>query len=420
MLTGSSRILVRALLLSLLTSTGAHADWLQYRHGADRNAVVAGDLQVPNDRVTVLDTPNGVRATPTVIGHDLLIGNNESGEIQRIDPATGKTLWQIHAPNWVHSETIWSGHTAVTGYGNRFFTSDEDPAVPNYARGTGPGGVLATNPATGAIRWQYRTLGEVMPTPVIVGDSVYVAGGDRAIHVLSLADGHQRDLIRLGSFVSMSSPALDDSGRLFVGGGDPYRLFAINTGNNQPLWHADFPDMIGGVDDVPPAVGHAAEQEIVVTSGVFPTATKGRFEHRLFALNASTGQRLWQASLGIGGPVKNNRSGAPVIHADQVVVGSPTSNTLSAFSLTTGKRQWQLETGPIKAPPVIAHGRVYATTTKARLLVVNATTGKLITERRLGDKPLAPAGPILVGNDLVVPSQDSHVYIVPLSLLTAS
>lgn len=400
--------------LALLAAFGtAHADWRQYRHGADRNAVVATDLGVASDHITELTTPEGVRATPTVIERDLLVGNNNSGTLQRIDPRTGDTRWQAAAPNWVHSEMVWAGDTVVVGYGNRYFTSDADPAVPNYARGTGDSGILALDADTGKTRWQFRTLGEVMPTPAIVEHRVYAATGSRAIQVLSLDTGQQVGLIRLGSFVSMSSPAVDDHGRLYVGGGDPYRLFCIDTDDNRIVWHADFPDMLGGVDDVPPAVGDG----FVITSGVYKTKDSAVFDHRLFAYDADTGRQRWQADLGTGGSVKNNRSGAPTIADGQVVVGSPTSKRLAAFDLADGKKRWSLDTGAIKAPPVIRDGRVYATTTNADLLVVDLATGRQIKSIKLGNAPLAPAGPILAGNDLVVPSQDHKVYIVPLSYL---
>lgn len=399
--------------LILLAALPAQADWLQYRNGADRNAQVDVDLGVPDDRITTLETPEGVRATPTVIDRDLLIGNNIKGTVQRIDPRSGRTLWQQVAPNWVHSEMVWSGDTAVVGYGNRYFSADADPKVPNYARGTGASGVLALDAKTGALRWRFRTLGEVMPTPAIVGDRVYVATGGRAIQVLSLADGHQVDLIRLGSFVSMSSPAVDDSGRLYVGGGDPYRLFCIDTDNDRIAWTVDFDDMLGGVDDVPPAVADG----VVVTSGVYRTANADVFDHRLFAYDAASGKKLWQADLGTGGPVKNNRSGAPTIANGKVVVGSPTSKRLAAFDLKNGQRLWSLQSGAIKAAPVIHDDRVYATTTDGHLLVVDTDRGTLLDRLTLGDAPLAPAGPVRVGDDLVVPSQDHHVYIVPLAYL---
>ena len=399
--------------LGLCAVNTADADWLQYRDGADRNAVLAAHLGVPDDRITTLDTPEGVRATPTVIDRDLLVGNNITGTLQRIDPRTNRIRWQYTAPNWVHSEMVWAGDTVVVGYGNRYFASDADPKVPNYARGTEASGILALNAATGALRWQFRTLGEVMPTPAIVDGKVYAATGSRAIQVLSLADGHQLGLIRLGSFVSMSSPAVDDAGRLYVGGGDPYRLFCVDTHDDRILWHADFPDMLGGVDDVPPAVADG----VVVTSGVYRTDDKHVFDHRLFAYDGASGQRLWQADLGTGGPVKNNRSGAPTIADGEVVVGSPTSKQLAAFDLKSGKRLWTLNSGAIKAAPVIHGGRVYATTTKAHLLVVDAGSGALQDSLALGDQPLAPAGPVLAGGDLVVPSQDHHVYIVPLAYL---
>jgi len=404
--------LALVLLLCLTALAPAQADWLQYRTAADRNAIVDTTLDAPTDRITVLDTPDEVRATPSIYAGDLLVGNHLAGALQRIDPATNRDLWSLNAPNWVHSEIVWSGETGVVGYGNRYFPSDDDPDTTNYVRGTGASGVMALNLDEGTLRWRYRTIGEVMPTPVIDGDRVYIATGDRAVHVLALDDGRQLGMIRLGSFVSMSSPALDTKNRLFVGGGDPYRLFRIDPKAEQVVWQADFKDMIGGVDDVPPAV--AGNQ--VFTTGVTGTDTPERFDHRLYAIDAATGQRRWETSLGIGGPVKNNRSGAPVVGEDRLVVGSPTSATLQAFTLD-GQRQWRFDSGRMKAPVVIDSGRVYAVNAAGELLVVALADGRLIKRLQISDKPLAPAGPLLTNAHLVIPAQDHHVYLVPRAML---
>ncbi|MES1924098.1 PQQ-binding-like beta-propeller repeat protein [Salinisphaera sp. T31B1] len=400
------------LLIGLALAVPARADWLQYRDGADRNAVVDTQLAAPTDRVSALPTPDEVRATPTVYDGDLLVGNHLAGALQRIDPATGTDRWSLNAPNWVHSEIVWAGKIGVVGYGNRYFPSDDDPNEVNYVRGTGASGVIALDLDDGTVRWRYRTIGEVMPTPVIDQGRVYAATGDRAVHVLDLNTGRQLGLIRLGSFVSMSSPALDTQGRLFVGGGDPYRLFCIDPVGQTVVWHSDFPDMIGGVDDVPPAVAG----DTVYTTGVIGTDRPDRFDHRLYAIDAATGQRRWEVSLGIGGPVKNNRSGAPVVAEDRVVVGSPTSKSLQAFTLD-GTRLWRLDSGAMKAPVVIHDGTVYAVNAAGEILVVDLASGTLRKRYKLSDKPLAPAGPVLVGQHLVVPAQDKHVYLVPLALL---
>ncbi|WP_157956777.1 PQQ-binding-like beta-propeller repeat protein [Salinicola halimionae] len=400
------------IVLSLMTLKPAAADWVQYRTSADRNANLDTQLDAPTDRVTELDTAEEVRATPTVFAGDLLIGNHGSGMLQRIDPASHETRWRLRAPNWIHSEIVWQGGVGVVGYGNRFFGSPMPGNVANDTRGTGESGLLAIDLESGQPRWQYRSSGEMMPTPVLHAGEVYAASGDRAIHVLSLEDGRQTGLIKLGSFVSMSSPALDDQGQLFLGGAKPYRFFRVDPATRSIVWMAEFPDVVSGLDDVSPAV----DGDLVVTTAVLPV-TAERFEHRLFVLDTQTGERRWEASLGEGGPVANNQSGAPTIAEGRVVVGSPTSNTLQAFDLHTGERLWRVDSGPVKAAPVIEAGKVYATTGAGELMVVDLISGREIRRLALSDEPLAPAGPVRVGQHLVIPAQDGHVYLVPLALL---
>ena len=150
-----------------------------------------------------------MRATPTITDGKMFVGNHDSGYLQAFDLASGEQLWQAQAPNWVHSEMVHREGSVMVGYGNR--TMGEDGI-----RGTGDSGVLSLDADTGEVNWQLETAGEVMPTPAVVGDSVYIATGDRHLYEIDPETGEDIERADLGGNVNMSHPAVSD-GMLYVG-----------------------------------------------------------------------------------------------------------------------------------------------------------------------------------------------------------
>ena len=390
--------------------TQSDAEWLQYRHVATKNAVITTDSDVFTGE---LSTPNQVRATPVVADGKVFVGNHDSGDLQAFDLSTGEQLWHAQAPNWVHSEMIYHDGHVYVGYGNRFFQD-------NGLRGTGESGVLCLDAESGEVAWQYDTPGEVMPTPAVVDGSLYVVTGDRHLYQLDPQTGEERSVTEIGHTVSMSAPAVAGS-MLYFGSGapQPYTFFAYDTSAGDFAWSTPFEDFRAGLDDVPPAVADG----IVVTTANrgIPDTSSGqtRAEHVAIAMDAETGEVLWQKDVGIGERPKNNRSGAPIIAGGTVFFGSPTTKRAYAYDLHSGEQLWSYDTGPIKGAPVAKDGTVFFSTTEGKLFALDAGTGQKQGEIQLSEEPLAPAGPIIVNDTLVVSSQDTNVYMLPISEVTA-
>src|SRR5699024_4940285 len=106
---------------------------------------------------------NQVRATPVVADGKILVGNHESGVLQAFDLESGDQLWRAQAPNWVHSEMLYSQGRVFVGFGNRYYEPGADGV-----RGSGDSGVMSLDADTGQVLWTRRTEGEVMPTPALV------------------------------------------------------------------------------------------------------------------------------------------------------------------------------------------------------------------------------------------------------------
>lgn len=387
----------------------AHADtgdWTQYRATATNNTHIStGGGPVFSGAIP---TANEVRATPVVADGKVFVGSHGTGELQAFDLATGELLWQAQAPNWIHSEMIHADGRLFVGFGNRFFQQG-----PDGYRGTGESGVLSLDPDTGDVLWRHDTPGEVMPTPAVASGAVWAVTGDRHLYKLDPGTGEALDVVETGHVVSMSSPS-EQGGVLYFGGGAPrpYTFSAYDTAAGDYSWQREFPEFTHGLDDVPPAV----DAGIVVTTAnraLGPGIAGFREEHTIIAMDQHSGGVVWRDVIGDGPAPTNNRSGAPTIHDGTVYVGSPTTGAAYAYDLHTGERLWRNPVGAIKGAPVIHAGSAYFSTTAGDVYRLDAATGAITGVLEL-EGALAPAGPIIVDDTLVVPSQSRNVYFVPL------
>lgn len=409
----TSGVVASALALTGIGSAQASGqDWTQYRFAPTNNThVESGAERIFSGAIP---TANEVRATPVVADGKVFVGNHDSGELQAFDLVTGEQLWLAQAPNWVHSEMIYSDGRIFVGFGNRFAGEG-----PEGYRGSGESGVLSLDPDTGEILWRYDTPGQVMPTPVAVNGAVWAVTGDRRLYKLAPDSGEALEVIETGHIVSMSSPSEHD-GVLFFGGGspEPYTFFAYDTGAGDYAWQREFPEFNRGLDDVPPAV----DEGVVVTTAnraLIPGPAGFREEHTIVAMDERTGEVRWRDVIGEGPAPTNNRSGAPTIHNGTVFVGSPTTNAAYAYDLHTGERLWRNPVGTIKGAPVVMGESVYFSTAAGDVYRLDTNTGAITGILGL-EGALAPAGPIIVDETLVVPSQSHHVYFTPLAEFPAA
>src|SRR5699024_4785865 len=227
--------------------------WHQYRHNETNNAV----LTSPVDEIYAgfVTTENEVRATPTIVGRTMFVGNHDSGDLQAYDLQSGEQRWHNQAPNWVHSELIYVDGVIIVGFGNRFFEGD--------IRGTGESGFLGLDAEAGEYLCRFETEGQVMPPPAKANGTVHIVTGDHHHYELDPDTGEEVSRTDIGHVVSMSSPG-SNGDLLFFGGGHPapFAFTALDPHSSEIAWQVEFPDVISGVDDVPPAISG----DTVVTS----------------------------------------------------------------------------------------------------------------------------------------------------------
>ena len=239
----------------------------------------------------------------------------------------------------------------------------------------------ATGPASDAtVEWRFDGETPTMnSSPVVVDGTVYVPGsGDPGyVHAVDAETGEAEWTFEPDGYAS-SAPAVVD-GRVYVGTWGQ-QFYALDATTGDPVWQADVGHRFGSsspvVHDGVVYVGTIGDGPLVVSG----SDDEDEFEScAVLALDATTGEQLWRYD-DFGG--KENVESSPALADGRVYVGSESG--LYALDADTGEIAWKrndVQTHPDPSPAVV-DGVVYygAPNTAdggppARLRALDATTG---------------------------------------------
>jgi outer membrane protein assembly factor BamB len=335
------------------------------------------------------------------------------GNIYAFDAQTGTLLWKRQLNNMSMTTPLVADGLVFVGSGNQSFTPSEQAAdnvltSTNVVRGTGSNAVYALNAVTGAVVWSYNTPGEDMPTFVYNQGTLYVANGNGTVYAFDAQSGQLEWSVNIGSYVSMSSPALVGN-MLYVSGAHPYDLYAINVTTHQIAWAVPVPQVFGGSDDCSLAVADGT---------VFLEGTQGSWTKpvsTVFAFSAATGRLLWETPLGTGLLPTNIEVAAPVVVGSTVYVGSPIADEEAALNAQTGKILWTFNPGaPISESAAVVGNTLYVGDQTGSIYALNAATGDALAVRDVGGF-LAADYPVIIGQTLYQPNENGEMDALPLA-----
>ena len=298
-----------------------------------------------------------------------------------LDAHSGEQVWASRV--FVRETEVAGARGFPPGLGINIVSS---PAVDRDTVYIGGGdcGVYALDAASGTLRWSYQANKEQIPgvartrplqmgllinpqvrsSPAVVDGSVFICGADHHLYALDAADGEPRWSFWAGS---RASPAVS-GGTVYVGGHGAMRgvvhgvVHALDAATGAPRWQYQAADLAFGGDHRPPAVADGV---------VYLTARTGKHSGAVVALDAATGQRRWlyQCRAPITTP--------PAVAGGLVYAG--TGNHLIALSATTGARQWRCRPGWLAGPvssPSVAGGMLFAGTTEGYLYALPALAAR--------------------------------------------
>jgi outer membrane protein assembly factor BamB len=274
------------------------------------------------------DLPGEAVSSPAVAGGLVYIASVYDG-LYALDAATGAVRWQAPLPSGGHDisspavvgGTVYVGDMSSpavvdgvvycgggAGFGmagpGQVSAFDAATGAPRWQTEMPGAGIAALDAATGAVQWVFATGAPVVSSPAVAGGLVYAGDDAGYLHAVDIATGRERWQAELGA-VTSGAPAIA-AGVVYAGSANgrhvPADLVALDAATGAERWRF----RAGG------GVGSPA----LVDGVVFV----GSGDHRLYALDAATGELLWALEL------DDDVGMAPAVVGGTVYVGTGFAN----------------------------------------------------------------------------------------------
>jgi outer membrane protein assembly factor BamB len=237
---------------------------------------------------------------------------------------------------------------------------------------SGFGTVVALDPATGKKLWEKNIGVPVRASPTAINDKVFVVTSEGHVFALAGLDGGElwtyRGVPEKTSIISSPSPAVD-SGIVVI----PYtsgELVALRADDGSLVWSESLARTrtVSSLASLSDAARPAIDGGVVYAVG---------HAGRLIATQVKTGERLW--SINIPG------TQPPVIAGENLFVVD-TSGQLHAITRRDGKLVWtaKLPGSNTWSGPTLAGGHLWLVSNQGHLVGVEPATGRVTTQQSLG------------------------------------
>jgi len=276
-------------------------------------------------------------------------------------PNTNQTLWNYTTGgNVISSPTVADDKVYVGSGDNRTYCLDA---------------------STGASIWNYTTGGWVQSSPAVAYGKVYVGSDDSKVYCLDASTGAHIWNYTTGSSVC-SSPAVA-YGKVYVGSGDG-KVYCLDALTGVHIWNYTTEYQVFSS----PAV---ADNKVYV----------GSIDSRVYCLDALTGAHIWNYTTG------NGVLSSPAVADGKVYVGSGDGKVYCLDALT-GVHIWNYTTGDVDSSPAVAGDKVYVGSYSGKLYCLDASNGAHIWDCTTGGGVFS--SPAVAGGKVYVGSSDNRTY----------
>lgn len=232
------------------------------------------------------------------------------------------------------------------------------------------------------VKWKFHTAGEVVSSPAVVGETIYVGSTDGNLYAIDRASGTQKWKFETKSRVP-SSPAVSD-GMVYFGAYDG-NFYAVDASTGKQTWkfqtageHRFTATHLHG--STPVAEAMPDPWDCYLSS---PVVWKGAVyfgsgDGNVYALNAASGVVSWKFKTG------DVVHASPAIADGTLFIGSWDSY-FYALDAVTGRQKWRFKTGEdadthnqvgIQSSAAVADGMVYFGCRDSNLYALDAVTGE--------------------------------------------
>ena len=345
------QIMLLFAVLVLLSGTAASADWPMFGHDPQHTGVADESVEPPLELLWEFNINSSTASSPVVSGGTVYIVafRLNNSYLYALDAVTGaeKWKWKCEPTSFlfgVPSPAVHNGTVYV-------YSGDGADWRDGYV-----GYVYALDAATGAEKWKYRVIIDVLDavsSPVVHRGTIYLCAADY-VYALDATDGTEKWKTKTDGWHIGSSPAVYGS-TVYIGiRGEKSYVCALDAATGAEKWRC-----------VAGRVYWYWSSPVVYESTIYICA-----DDCVYALDAITGENEWKYRTG------DNISSSPAVCSGTVYVGSQ-DRYVYALDATTGRVEWKYKTGsPIYSTPVISGETVYIRSTDGNLYALDTTTGK--------------------------------------------
>jgi len=334
-----------------------------------------------------------------VYANGIVYQASSRGVLNAYNATTGSLIWQYNTKT-VDTEVsapLVDPTTNTVFYGTitQLISSSTDVGLPSP--------VYGLDALTGALKWSLITPADEYGFPTLAFNTVYVGAarelGPGYVLALDIISGN----VRWEYFTHSvwGSMAVDtNKGIVFTGNANPNaQVLALNAQTGQLIWQLNVPNSPNDTD-----VGSG----LVVENGlVYANSKNGN----VYAINESDGTVVWSSTIALNYDFSDVSS--PALSSSGVLYVGSTDTNLYALNAATGAVIWKVSVGAgISSSPALANGVVYFASTNGKFYALDATSGTMLWSFTTGN--LSYSSPIVVNGWLYCGSSDGKLYAFSL------
>ncbi len=315
-----------------------------------------------------------VTASP-IVAEGKVFTLDAAGRVTAFNAQTGATVWtaSLTPPGEKDQEGFGGG---IAADGGRLYA------------GTGFGLVIALDLGTGKKLWEKSVGSPIRSSPTASAERVFVVSRDGQVYCFSGGDGSElwsfKGMPEKASILTNQSPAVDGDFVIV-----PYPtgdIVALSVMDGRAVWS----DSLSRSRTASSLAAMSDASRPAVDRGfVFVAGHAGR----MVANTQRTGERMWSLNVPSIQP--------PAIAGDTLFIVD-TGNQVMAITRAEGKIQWtaKLPGGSTWSGPVLAGNHLWLVSGKGSLVSVDAVTGRVVSTQEMG----APVyiAPVVAGGRMYV------------------
>ena len=269
------------------------------------------------------------------VAEELVYVGGYNGKIYAISSSSGALRWVY--PRDGNLQPVVGG--TVVSQGRVYF-------------GCSDGKVYALDAETGDKEWEFPTGDKIWSTPVIDGDTLFIASFDKKVYALSVTDGSKKWEFETEG--AIASTPLVYNNTIYIGSCDR-NLYAVNATDGSLVWKSEV------------KADNWFWAKLVICNN---TIYAGNLDGKVYILNAETGEEVVD-TIDLGSQI----SSSLVLVDDSVIIASEDGRIWAIDTSNNQKSEFKNLEEKINAPICASDGVVYVHTQKGILYDVDAQTG---------------------------------------------